>query len=254
MNQEQFKTQRARRTVILLAGMILSGLTLVSLIASCLTYAESFQDCGPFLAMVFAVIVTFGVEGAFVLLVHGMSKAYEGYEMLVAVVGASGLLFVMGANFIVHSHVARGMGVTGFEMAWRNYVGLIVPFLTIGLFVLLGFISPEAKQRRQLRKMHSIGQMRALDYKQEYLDSPELDNELAQMRPLIAREVRGYIASTLPNTAHAQDEAYPSPSRRPIQGFNPGFNRPLNPEDSGPIVEHLRQTYFANPNTTGRLK
>lgn len=251
MNSQQAKTSRARMNVVVAAGFIVSGLTLVSLVASFQTYRESFRDCGSFLSGIFAFLTTLGIEIAFILLVRGMSTAYEGREMYVAGFGAAVLLFVMATNFVVHSHVARNLALGEFETTWCNYIGLIVPFATIGLFVALGFISPEARERRQLRKMHSIGQQRAMDYKEEYLNSPELDSELAGMRPLIAREVRGYIASTLPNAAHAQGQSQQTYDQRPTVGFAAPR---LNPEDSGRIAEQMRSRYFPrNPNTTGRL-
>lgn len=250
MQQDLFRSARARQLVIYAAGFVIACLTLVSLVASFLTYKESFRDCWPFLASIFALLVTIGVEVAFVLLVHGMSKAYMGKEMLVAGIGAAGLLAVMTCNFVVHSHVAKAQGLTEFETFWRDYIGLIVPFATIGLFVVLGFISPEAAERRQLRRMHFIGKERALNYKEEYLNSPELDRELESMRPMIGREVRGYIAGTLPNAAQAKTDSWERVERPPIRGFAP----PLDPRDSGKIVDQVRDRYFPrNPHTTGRL-
>ena len=207
MNQEQAKHEHSRKTVALWAGIIIGALTLVSVVASFQIYKESFRDCWPFLAGIFALLITAGVEVAFILLVHAMSKAYMGKEMLIAGVGAALLLGVMAINFVVHSHIARVQPLTDFEIFWRDYIGLIVPFATIGLFTVLAYISPEAANRRQLRRMHFIGQERALNFKEEYLQSPELENELAQMQPMIAREVRGYIASTLPNSAQGNKQA-----------------------------------------------
>lgn len=213
-SQETFKQNLARKNVVVAAGFILMCLTIVSLVASFMIYKESFRDCWPLLANLFALLVTVGVEVAFLVLVHGMSKAYMGKEMFVAVGGAILLLVVMTANFVVHSHVARAQPLTEFETFWKDYIGLIIPFVTIGMFVVLGFISPEAAERRQLRRMHFIGRERALNYKEDYLSSPELDAELATMRPMIGREVRGYIASTLPNSAQGSDDSFGSQGAR----------------------------------------
>jgi len=197
MNSEQ-QTSRARMNVVVISTVVLTCLTLVSIGASYSTYLESFKDWPLPMARGFAFLVTTGIEFAFAMLVYGIMKAYIGAEIPVAVTGAALLLGVMACNFIVHGNVATGRQLEPWQDEYQAWVGKLVPFCTIGLFILLGWISPEGKERRQIRKMQFMGKQRALDYTEEYLQSNEIDAELENTRPMIADGVRQHIFKTLP--------------------------------------------------------
>lgn len=184
--------------VVVISTVVLACLTLVSIGASYSTYLESFKDWPLPIARCFAFLVTTGIEFAFAMLVYGIMKAYIGTEIPVAVIGAALLLGVMACNFIVHGSVATGRTLEPWQNEYQAWVGKLVPFCTIGLFILLGWISPEGKERRQLRKMQFMGKQRALDYTEEYLQSNEIDAELENTRPMIADGVRQHIFKSLP--------------------------------------------------------
>lgn len=191
------KSEAARKNFAIISSFILGGLTLVSLVASYSVYLLSFADW-PTLGPIFSVLVTLGVEVAFIVLVYGMMRALLGGEMPIAGFGAAALLAVMAVNFVVHSRIVRGLPLEPWQETWQNWIGLIVPFFTIALFILLSFVSPEAKERRQERRMNYIGKQRALDYKEEYLNSPDLEAELESTQGAIANSVRQHILKTLP--------------------------------------------------------
>lgn len=200
------KSELARKNFAVIVSVVIVCLTLVSLVASCSVYLESFVDWSPGLARIFAVLVTIGVEVAFGVLIYGMMKVLLGGEIPVAGFGAAVLLLVMCVNFIVHSNVARHIPLEPWQEEYRNWVGLVVPFFTIALFIVLSWVSPEAKERRQERRMAFVGKQRALDYTEEFLESPELEGYLETTRPQIAQGVRHQITKGLPASASSPGE------------------------------------------------
>ena len=200
------KSEQARKNFAVIVSVVIVCLTMVSLVASYSVYLESFIDWAPALARVFAILVTVGVEVAFGVLVYGMMKALLGGEIPVAGFGAAVLLVVMCVNFVVHSNVARHIPLEPWQQEYRNWIGLIVPFFTIALFIVLSWVSPEAKERRQQRRMAFIGKQRALDYTEEFLESQELEGYLESTRPQIAHGVRHQIVKGLPAAASASNE------------------------------------------------
>lgn len=206
------KSEQARKNFAVLTAVILFCLTLVSLGASYKIYLESFGDWPQPIARIFAFLVTLGIEVAFAALIYGLMKALLGGEVPVAAVGAGILLVVMCVNFIVHSKVAKGQPLEDWQVEYQSWIGKVVPFFTIALLIVLAWISPESKERRQERRMDFMGKQRALDYQQEYLDSPELDAELEVTRPAIAGSVQEHIFSRLmPAKSHRRfqdDEFY----------------------------------------------
>lgn len=234
------KSESARKNFAIISSFILGGLTLVSLVASYSVYLQSFADW-PTLAPVFSVLVTLGIEVAFILLVYGMMRALLGGEMPIAGIGAGCLLIVMAVNFVVHSRIVRGLPLEPWQENWQNWIGLIVPFFTIALFILLSFVSPEAKERRQERRMNYIGKQRALDYKEEYLNSPELDAELEGTQGAIAHSVRQHVLKSLPYTTSTASASQPR-----IKGFS---------QDDDPqsrAVDMMRQRYFGDNDDQGK--
>lgn len=209
--QQQVKHDLARKNVALIVGIILTCLTVVSLVASYSIYMESFRDwpIGP--RRFFAVLATLGVEIAFIVLVWGMERAYSGVEMPIAVAGAASLLGAMAINFTLHHAIASALPLSGWQDEWRNWVGLVIPFYTIALFVLLSFVSPESKERRQERKINFAGRERALQFRENYLQSPEFDLELESTKGHIAEEVRQHITKQLPAPSNEFPRSLPKP-------------------------------------------
>lgn len=212
------KHESSRKNFLLILSVVIFCLTLVSLVASYSVYIESFADWGSW-GKVFALLVTVGVEVAFAVLIYGLSKALIGGEVVVAGIGAVGLLAVMAVNFVIHSNQVRHVPLSAWQQSWLDWIGPVIPFATIALFILISWLSPESKERRQERRMAFLGKQRALDHKEAYLQSPELEAELENLGPLIAEEVRQHVTKGLP----APKGAYAQSNRQPI-GFAPKFD------------------------------
>jgi len=198
MAETQTQQTISRKNILMAVGLVLIGLTLVSAAASYSIYVMSFKDWQLPMQRFFGVLITLGVEVAFLLLIRGMESAYSGIEMPIAAVGAASLLVAMALNFVVHNAIVANRPLEPWQDEWRAWVGLVIPFYTIALFVILAFVSPEANERRQERRINFVGRQRALEYRENYLNSKELERQLEGTQDYIAEEVRQHITKQLP--------------------------------------------------------
>lgn len=240
----QNKSEAARKNFYVLVGVILFCLTLVSIGASYKVYLESFSDWPLPVARLFAFLVTLGIEVAFAALIYGLMKALLGGEVPIAAIGAGILLIVMCANFIVHSKMASHQPLESWQVEYRDWIGKVVPFFTIALLIVLTWISPESKERRQERKMDYMAKDRALNYKEEYLESPELDADLENMKPMIADGVRHHIAKSLPPA--------PSVASASTRQDRIGFDQP-SPNSHNKAMDYMRQRWFSGKSNDGNF-
>lgn len=187
------KHEQHRKNFAIGISVLTTALTFISLSASYSTYLESFRDWGKF-AGPLAFFTTAGVELAFGLLVYGMTYALIAWEFRIAIIGALSLLAVMTINFNVHSSVVRGHALADWQQEWSNWIGAVVPFYSIALLIFIGMTLHESRERRQERRMNYLSKQRALDFKEEYLNSQELEDALQPLKPAIAAEVKRQIA------------------------------------------------------------
>lgn len=195
------KSEQHRKNFAVGISVLTTLLTFVSLSASYSTYLEGFRDWGGF-GKVLAVAVTAGGELAFALLVYGIVYALIGAEFWLGVFGALTFLAVMAVNFHVHTTKVKGFALAGWQLQYEQWVGAVVPFYAIALLLLIGSSMFESRERRQARKIAYLSKQKALDFKEEYLESEALTLELEPMKPLIAAEVKRQLA--LPGIATAE--------------------------------------------------
>jgi len=196
--------EKHRKNFAIGISVLTTALTLISLSASYKTYLESFRDWGPF-GRILAVGTTAGIELAFGLLVYGIINALIEWELKVAIFGALSLLGVMTTNFNVHSAVVKGQALVPWQIEWQNWIGAIVPFYTIGLLIFIAMTLHESRERRQERRINYLSKQRALDYKEEYLKSAEMEDQLADMKPMIEAEVKRHLALPAAKTSTNSD-------------------------------------------------
>lgn len=110
---------------------------------------------------------------------------------------------IMATNFAAHSRMVRGISLTAGERVYVGWVGPIVPFATILILMVIIFFLHESKERRQDRKMGMITKIKALAHKEQYLDSPEMDEKLKALNPLIDAEVMRQLGVGEPTTSTA---------------------------------------------------
>jgi hypothetical protein len=134
--QDTFKHNRQRKNVILGGAMILVCITVLSCVSSFVIYRGGFTDVPhPFdkLLALFAVIV---VEGAFVWLVYGFTRAFSSaMERFISICGMGFLLAVMLMNLVTHFMMVKGIELDSFQLAWIQW-GAVMVFIAVLMIVL----------------------------------------------------------------------------------------------------------------------
>ena len=135
--QDAFKHNRARQNVIVGGGLILVCITLLSCVSSFMIYREGFADTPFFIQSVLSLFAVLVVEGAFIWLVYGFTRAFSSFaERIVALAGMVFLVTVMLTNIVTHFMMVKHLSLTGFQQAWLSW-GAVGVFIGVLSFVLL---------------------------------------------------------------------------------------------------------------------
>lgn len=134
--QDTFKHNRARKHVVAGGGMILICITLLSCVSSFMIYKEGFSDMERIFQVILALFAVVVVEGAFVWLVYGFTRAFaSALERLIAFAGMCFLVAVMLVNIVTHFMVVKRAELTSFQYAWLSW-GAVTVFIAVLLIVL----------------------------------------------------------------------------------------------------------------------
>src|SRR5215472_13263974 len=125
--QDAFKHNRARKNVIYGGAMILICITALSCVSSFMIYRSGFGDM-PFIFQqalaLFAVVV---VEGAFIWLVYGFTRAFSsGLERLISLCGMGLLVVVMLINLVTHFMIEKRVELHPFQREWIEWGAVTV--------------------------------------------------------------------------------------------------------------------------------
>src|SRR4030095_13024883 len=99
--QDAFKYNRARKNVIIGGMVILICITMLSCVSSFLIYREGFSDLPYIFQQMLALFAVVVVEGAFIWLVYGFTRAFSsGIERLLFLAGLGFLLAVIPLHIV----------------------------------------------------------------------------------------------------------------------------------------------------------
>jgi hypothetical protein len=211
--QEAFKYNRARKNVIIGGAVILICITALSCVSSFMIYRTGFGDM-PFIFQqalsLFAVVV---VEGAFVWLVYGFTRAFSsGMERLVSLAGMGFLVVVMLINLVTHFMMVKRIELSEFQMEWIDW-GAVTVFIAVLLIVL--FITLADPVIRLIRlELRYLGkqQEKILEAKTEGLESDKIRAAMAERADFeadrLADQIIGSTYPQLPRHAHANTIGY----------------------------------------------
>jgi hypothetical protein len=179
--QDAFKYNRARKNVIVGGAVILICITALSCVSSFMIYRLGFGDM-PFIFQqalaLFAVVV---VEGAFVWLVYGFTRAFSsGIERLVSLAGMGFLVIVMLINLVTHFMMVKGIQLHPFQESWISWgaVSIFIGVLLIVLFITLA--DPVIRLLRLELRYQGKQQEKILEAKTDALDSDKLQAAMAE--------------------------------------------------------------------------
>lgn len=135
--QDAFKHNQARRNVIIGGGLILVCITLLSCVSSFMIYREGFADTPWFVQQTLSLFAVVVVEGAFIWLVYGFTRAFSSFsERLISLAGMFFLVCVMLTNIITHFQMVKNIPLAPLQQGWLAW-GAVSVFIAVLIFVLL---------------------------------------------------------------------------------------------------------------------
>lgn len=135
--QDAFKHNQARRNVIIGGGLILVCITLLSCVSSFMIYREGFADTPWFIQQTLSLFAVVVVEGAFIWLVYGFTRAFSSFsERLISLAGMAFLVCVMLTNIITHFQMVKNIPLAPLQQGWLAW-GAVSVFIAVLIFVLL---------------------------------------------------------------------------------------------------------------------
>jgi hypothetical protein len=178
--QDAFKHNRARKNVILGGGVILICITILSCVSSFMIYRDGFGDLPYILQQALALFAVIVVEGAFVWLVYGFTRAFSsGIERLICMVGMSFLVVVMFINLVTHFMMVKHIPLQPFQESWISW-GAITVFIAVLLIVLfITLADPVIRLVRLELRYLGLQQEKILEAKTDSLDSERILEAMA---------------------------------------------------------------------------
>jgi hypothetical protein len=209
--QEAFKYNRARKQVIFGGAVILICITALSCVSSFVIYRGGFADMPYIFQQVLAFFAVIVVEGAFVWLVFGFTRAFSSaMERLISICGMGFLVVVMLINLVTHFMMVKGIPLADFQHAWIQW-GAVTVFIAVLLVVLsITLADPVIRLIRLELRYLGKQQEKILEAKTEGLDSEKIQAAMASRADWEARQLANQIMG----------EALPQLPRAKRPGFN----------------------------------
>jgi MFS family permease len=212
--QDTFKHNRARKNVIVGGMVILVAITLLSCVSSFMIYREGFADMPPLFQHALALFAVIVVEGAFVWLVYGFTRAFSSFwERMISFMAMWGLAAVMLINIITHFMMVKGIELHAFQQAWLAW-GAVSVFIGVLVIVLaITLADPVIRLIRLELKFIGKQQETILNAKSEGLESERVHQAMAQRAEIESEQ----LAARILGSANAK---YLQPHM--IKGFSDG--------------------------------
>lgn len=217
--QDAFKHNRARRNVIVAGGLILVCITLLSCVSSFMIYREGFSDTPWFVQQSLSLFAVIVVEGAFIWLVYGFTRAFSSFsERIISLAGMGFLVCVMLTNIITHFMMVKHLTLSPFQEAWLAW-GAVSVFIAVLIFVLLITLSDPVTRLIRL-EMRYLGKQQetVLQAKSDGLDSEHIQQAMIERAEIEARDLAERIIGegrqlTRGNTTKLNQQSLQTPYR-----------------------------------------
>jgi hypothetical protein len=191
---EPFKHNKARKNVIIGGAVILVCITLLSCVSSFMIYREGFSDMPGLFQNALALFAVVVVEGAFVWLVYGFTRAFSSFsERAISFLAMWGLAAVMLTNIITHFMMVKRIELHPFQEAWLAW-GAVSIFIGV-LVVVLAITLADPVIRLIRLELRYLGQQEEtiLKAKSDGLESERILDAMAQRAELEAEQLAARI-------------------------------------------------------------
>ena len=194
-----FKHSSARKHVILGGAAILICITALSCVSSFMIYRGGFADFPSLIQTALASFAVIVVEGAFIWLVYGFTRAFSsGLERLISLAGMGFLVVVMLINLVTHFMMVKNIPLHPFQYAWVSWAAITV-FIAVLLIVLFITLSdPVIRLIRLELRYAGKQQEKILEAKTDGLDSDHVQEAMASRAEWEARQLADRIMGEAP--------------------------------------------------------
>src|SRR5262245_28099636 len=206
--QETFKHNRARKNVIAGGAIILICITPLSCVSSFMIYREGFAAMGERFHNLLAFFAVVVVEGAFIWLVYGFTRAFSSFlERAISFFAMWGLAVVMLINIITHFMIVKGIPLNTFQQAWTAW-GAVAVFIGVLIIVLaITLADPIIRLIRLELRYQGKQQETILQAKTAGLSSDRVQSAMATRAEYeagqLATKIMGGSARSLPAQTNA---------------------------------------------------
>lgn len=233
-----FKHNRDRKAVLAGGAIIMICITLLSCVSSFMIYKEGFTDLSSLFQNILSMFAVIVVEGAFVWLVYGFTRAFASFlERVISFGGMCFLVTVMLMNIVTHFMMVKRIPISTFQQGWLNW-GAVTVFIAVLLIVLaITLCDPVIRlirlELRYLGKQQEV----ILNAKTEGLDGEVVQQAMAQRAQWEAEELATRILRPTQQlsgaTAHTPPRSIPM---RPQGSRRLGF--PTDENDKNIVNEN----------------
>ena len=178
--QDAFKYNRARKNIIIGGAIILFCITVLSCVSSFTIYREGFSDFPYLFQQTLALFAVVVVEGSFVWLVYGFTRAFSSaVERLVSLAGMLFLAGTMVLNLVTHFMIAKKLELSDFQTAWISWGAVTVFIAVLGMVLLITLADPVIRLIRLELRFKGKQEETILQAKTEALDSEQIAAAMA---------------------------------------------------------------------------
>jgi hypothetical protein len=197
--QDAFKHNKARRRVIVGGVVILVCITILSCVSSYTIYQGGFVDFQFPVRQALSFFAVVVVEGAFVWLVYGFTRAFSSaLERLVCTAGMCFLVVVMLINLVTHFMMVKRIPLQPFQDAWISW-GAITVFIVVLIIVLtITLADPVIRLIRIELRYLGLQQEKILEAKTDGLASERILEAIAARAEWEAAELAQRIQGSAP--------------------------------------------------------
>jgi|SRR5262245_13224968 len=195
--QNAFKHSQARKNVIYGGAVILICITALSCVSSFVIYTGGFADLAWIFQVALSLFAVIVVEGAFIWLVYGFTRAFSSaIERLICLLGMGFLVIVMLINLITHFMMVKNIPLSPFQQEWISW-GAVTVFIAVLLIVLLITLADPVIRLIRL-ELRYVGkqQEKILQAKTEGLDSEKIQQAMAERADYEAGKLAEQIIGT----------------------------------------------------------
>jgi hypothetical protein len=202
--ENTFKHNRARKNVIVGGMVIMIAITLLSCVSSFMIYRDGFADMPPLFQHALAFFAVIVVEGAFVWLVYGFTRAFSSFwERVISFCAMWGVVAVMLINIITHFMMVKGIDLHPFQQAWLAW-GAVSVFIGVLVIVLaITLADPVIRLVRLELRFLGKQQEAILNARSEALESERVQQAMAELveseAESLARQIKGGVTNAKGN-------------------------------------------------------